>query len=57
MINGKELSRASSSVIGVGLIHELNFKLSKDISWKSWVINQQKLPTGEITLPGGIVPV
>ena len=29
------------------MIHELNFKMSKEISWKPQVISHQKLPMGE----------
>lgn len=46
VVNGKERSRASCSVIRVGVIHEFNFKLSKNISWKSCTISHQRLPMG-----------
>ena len=29
------------------MIHELNFKMSKEIFWKPQVISHQKLPMGE----------
>ena len=34
------------------MIHELNFKMSKEISWKSQVISHQKLPMGEKDFTG-----
>ena len=43
-----EPSRASCLVTReVWVIHELNFKVSKEISWKSQAISHQKLPMGE----------
>ena len=42
MVSGTELSRASCSVTKwIWAIHELNFKLSKYISWKASVISHQ----------------
>lgn len=35
------------------MIQELNLQLSKDISWKSWIMRHQKLPMGERQLSWG----
>ena len=48
VLSAAEHSRTSySNTAGISVIHEFGFKLSKDISWESWVMCHQKLPMGE----------